>query len=390
MEKIKKNSTNGITLIALVITIIVLLILAGVSITMLTGDNGILTQASTAKKEMIVAEQKEQITLAYIRAKAKNIDKQVLSADLNEEFLANGIKNVQISGANPIIITFDDTNLYTLDTDGKINLVTGNAKEILDNASTSYGAVVTNYDIDGSTGVNWKIFNSDGINIYLIADDYINYEVIPNSKENNKLNQSDSYPNSAYFTNVLNDYNGSRDIANNNPAYKWLNEYYEKQYISENNNMKAVAYMLDLNIWNKFREDTALYSIGGPTLEMLFSSYNNKYKMNYEFQATSNIGYFIRKNSNEEWTGRISGLFGTTDELYTINNKNNALSYWIASPSNYSSNEYDLGNFLLSTYYSGSVTYSFYNAKDIGFRPVVCLKNNINLILQKDGTYKIQ
>ena len=41
-----KKSSKGITLIALVITIIVLLILAGVSIAMLTGDNGILTQAT--------------------------------------------------------------------------------------------------------------------------------------------------------------------------------------------------------------------------------------------------------------------------------------------------------------------------------------------------------
>ena len=42
---------KGITLIALVITIIVLLILAGISIAMLTGKNGILTQASNSKIE---------------------------------------------------------------------------------------------------------------------------------------------------------------------------------------------------------------------------------------------------------------------------------------------------------------------------------------------------
>ena len=42
------TNQKGITLIALVITIIVLLILAGVSIAMLTGDNGILTKSSFA------------------------------------------------------------------------------------------------------------------------------------------------------------------------------------------------------------------------------------------------------------------------------------------------------------------------------------------------------
>ena len=47
----KKDNQYGITLIALVITIIVLLILAGVSIAMLTGQNGILTQAQKAKTE---------------------------------------------------------------------------------------------------------------------------------------------------------------------------------------------------------------------------------------------------------------------------------------------------------------------------------------------------
>ena len=55
---------KGITLIALVITIIVLLILAGVSIAMLTGENGILTKATTAKTNTIEAELKEQVSLA--------------------------------------------------------------------------------------------------------------------------------------------------------------------------------------------------------------------------------------------------------------------------------------------------------------------------------------
>ena len=47
---INRQNNKGITLIALVITIVVLLILAGVSIATLTGENGILTQASNAKK----------------------------------------------------------------------------------------------------------------------------------------------------------------------------------------------------------------------------------------------------------------------------------------------------------------------------------------------------
>ena len=71
-KEIKKLNNKGITLIALVITIIVLLILAAVSIAMLTGENGILTQAQRAKEQTSVAEEKELIALAYNAAVTKN------------------------------------------------------------------------------------------------------------------------------------------------------------------------------------------------------------------------------------------------------------------------------------------------------------------------------
>ena len=62
--KTKVNERQkGITLIALVITIIVLLILAGVLIAMLTGDNGILNQANDSKIETAVGTVKEQLKL---------------------------------------------------------------------------------------------------------------------------------------------------------------------------------------------------------------------------------------------------------------------------------------------------------------------------------------
>ena len=58
--KNKLKERKGITLIALVITIIILLILASVSIAMLTGDNGILTQANKAKNETEIKNKEEQ------------------------------------------------------------------------------------------------------------------------------------------------------------------------------------------------------------------------------------------------------------------------------------------------------------------------------------------
>ena len=71
------TNNKGITLIALVITIIVLLILAGVSIAMLTGQNGILTQATNAKSETARAEAVEKINMTLNAIKAQIYEKQV-------------------------------------------------------------------------------------------------------------------------------------------------------------------------------------------------------------------------------------------------------------------------------------------------------------------------
>lgn len=59
-----KRKERGITLIALVITIIVLLILAGISISTLTGQNGILTQSNQAKEKTEIETLKEELNLS--------------------------------------------------------------------------------------------------------------------------------------------------------------------------------------------------------------------------------------------------------------------------------------------------------------------------------------
>lgn len=94
MRKIKKNSTNGITLISLVITIIVLLILAGVSIAMLTGDNGILTQATEAKEKTEISTEKEQIELSLVASLSKN--GEILEKDFQKNLDASFGKNIAV------------------------------------------------------------------------------------------------------------------------------------------------------------------------------------------------------------------------------------------------------------------------------------------------------
>ena len=73
----KRSKQNGITLIALVITIVVLLILAAVSIATLTGQNGILTRATDAQEETEIAEEKEKVELSATGALAESLGGEI-------------------------------------------------------------------------------------------------------------------------------------------------------------------------------------------------------------------------------------------------------------------------------------------------------------------------
>lgn len=112
MEKLLVYNKNGITLIALVITIIVLLILAGVSISMLTGDNGILTQAQNAKNKTEEAARKEEQDLAEIESimTGKRVVTQVddknpgeLEKEDKDTFIINSIEDL-------VFFSYDVTN----------------------------------------------------------------------------------------------------------------------------------------------------------------------------------------------------------------------------------------------------------------------------------------
>ncbi len=96
------KNNKGITLIALVITIIVLLILAGVSIAMLTGQNGILTQAQKADDNTSDAEIADRINMAL------NAEFTNLLAD--NKFSGTGIGTAEsIATANGITGANDET-----------------------------------------------------------------------------------------------------------------------------------------------------------------------------------------------------------------------------------------------------------------------------------------
>ena len=119
---IKNN--KGITLIALVITIIVLLILAGVSIAMLTGENGILNQATDARDDTEAAEIREKVELAVQAAYAAQLaDDPASTAELAATAVAT-----QYNTDNSASISFTGTGPWTATIDGYTVTLTRSGK----------------------------------------------------------------------------------------------------------------------------------------------------------------------------------------------------------------------------------------------------------------------
>lgn len=117
--KIKNTKEEkAITLIALVITIIVLLILAGVTISALSGDNGILTKAAQAKKASEMAEIKERAELIkqnmIIESKKEGTElkQKDLVEEINKDF--EGVKEGNAS------IVYNGK--YIIKVDNKLNI----------------------------------------------------------------------------------------------------------------------------------------------------------------------------------------------------------------------------------------------------------------------------
>ena len=127
MFKHKISKETGITLIALVVTIIVLLLLAGISIQMLTGENGILNRAGQAKTLTDEAQILENIKLAYNTAqigKYTNSNENFANKMQEELEKIYGTGNVTVTdnGDRTLIVTVNSKK-YIISANGTITKV---------------------------------------------------------------------------------------------------------------------------------------------------------------------------------------------------------------------------------------------------------------------------
>ena len=435
------KNKRGISLIVLVITIVVVIILAAAVILSLSGNNPInnarianLDQTKDGIESSILAytgkaqsqtlgyytvtelltgnrEETESYGIIGDKETTNNDDEAIYSIDKTkfEEKIdtlpstptANG--EWYIDGNGKVYLVYekkesmpkwmlnkddeiDDTflNKFVVIKDGS-NISKGSAKEVADNVATYYGATVTNYTANGVS--NWKIFHSDEKNIYLISSEFLPIDKIPATKGGKTFSKG-TYSKSTSLTPAVEDSNysdGSKSISSKNPARKWLSSYLDN-YESSNQNMRAVAYMLDTTVWNVYKTNKADYAIGGPTVEMLMQSYSKKYNVNFKAEAKDVIGYHLSKDGGSSWSDYCSLMLNENDTLYVLGSGTNsgANALWLASPSTITAEH------LIPIDYYGSACYYDYNNGDVGFRAVVCLKSNVEIQRNDDGSVSLK
>ena len=254
------------------------------------------------------------------------------------------------------------------------------ASELKDD-TTIYGDYVDygiDLDGDGDTTNDWRIFYIDDTNIYIISAGYVKSDLI-GTWENNKLNtiglerDKSNYGDYSVWWNQ-NDVNSMSGLQNVTAPARFLFSGYTLN--SSNANSKIVSTMLNTNNWNNFVNENADYAIGGPTLEMFCTSFNQKYPdETYPIDCgkTDDYGYYVFEPYSDVWTTSMCGPSDFFGDLYFLEDwADVTYYYWMASPTG----EYE--DSLWTVNYSGYIAGNGYGC-DMAIRPVVSLKSSISL-----------
>lgn len=183
LKRLKKRA-QGITLIALVITIIVLLILAGLTISLTVGNNGIITKAQEAIGETEKAQELEKIQFAIAEAQIgengyKKLNQSNLQSAINSQFQGRNVV-VSDNGEETFTISFLDTLNEYIISDNEIE--EKNYNEYINNATAQNINGKTIYAIDKNGNNvdmnNWEFCYDSQTNGYALNDE----EVLNNSE----------------------------------------------------------------------------------------------------------------------------------------------------------------------------------------------------------------
>ena len=428
-------SDKGITLIALIITIIVLLILAGVSIATLTGENGILKKASEAKDKTQIADVIERVQTDILGLETNNGQK------ISKEELRKILEKYFEEVPDPLP---DDLTTLTLKSKQKYGGQKIEVSKIYNGGlivtaesitADEYGAYV-NYGIDinnnGKTDDDWKIFYKDSEDrIFLIAADYVpdTCKALTDSTAKAKMTQSGQlgkeccyrWANSSAAEYHCND-NHNKSLNNLKAQCSFLeifmpNEglctngthYYCSDHVGNDGtggdaNARCASALQCTENWRPFIDGStkrycADYAIGGPTLEMWVASWNEKHgnnssdveKKELYANGNGNYGYYVgAQEQSTDPNATFTSATGYNDELYFPHKEQDNLNldksgtadadtknqncdgYWLASPAG------DNPNKMMMVFAYGGMKGATITV-DRGFRPIVCLKSNVRL-----------
>ena len=336
--KFPKNTT-GITLIALVITIIVLLILSGITIATLTGENGILTRANEAKEETEIAQVKEMAQTDILAKQTEiegNISKEEFVEILNKYF--NDVpteEELPEDLSTMILTTKEEYGSHDINISEIWNIAFSKTTE-----SLKVGDRVNYIDKNGSTIECIVLYDSSseyGVNI--ISADIVDTVTLGDS-----------------------DFNTSKDSYNDalKTLYNKAQDYLNTTYATS---ARCVGSKPDVPDWD--------------TEEMIGTDDNDFYIHMNEY---NNIFKRGDENYNIDWT--------QMETITKINIKDASSDYWMASRFYYPSSTQDFG--VWKVVLSSGLTREYLSSvapwggsgsgkKSNGFRPVFTLKSGIKL-----------
>ena len=356
----KKIDQKGITLIALVVTIIVLIILAGISLNLLLGDNGIIKKAQDVSDKYKEASNEENIKLSDLDERMQGI------------LGGNGIQGGSGNGNG------NNNNNNSVPITGAL----GEPVNVL-----NYGEKVTNYT---AAGLVWRLFYEDSNNIYLISETLDGDYPLKNFSLGDYSNNTFTPRSSEYVSGEsvsrqgkdLMPLAGGATTSSAGSILIGTNNYAINIFTSSNNswNILSTAYLCDTKAngpWESYKVGSAAWAMGGPTIELFTASYNATHLENQMSVWFINGGYGYANSATS------SNSFNMLDNngIYRLKNSGN---WWTASPS-YSYQECGINMNDTTGCFINGLSYNSVATNSYALRPVVCIPKSSGFISQYEN-----
>lgn len=377
----EKHNNKGITLIALVITIIVLLILASIGLVALSGENGILFRAGNARDDTLSADVKERVILDLLAWQIFNQDGSLTKEQLKEvldkyfdgvpeiEDIPDNFSDLDTSGMT-VKDEFGGPNIKVDISDVYYGKLKGTEQEEPPEFDQNkieigeainegnYGSLVKNYTAttEKYTLGKWRLFFQDENYTYLITDGLVGNAYSEYYLETEYQKKPEKYKNGLSVSTIGQRLNPMLLNAENGGFFTEDNE---------NSNLLALAWLTDTDEWKDYAKDDALYAIGSPTIELFAKSYNATSKLkNRGRQIDLTLGTYGYKDITD--TGWLDSSYN--NGIYKTDNES---FWWLASPDDSDPNK-ELGVMEENGHlYEGGVNFPG------SVRPIVCFQTTV-------------